>query len=270
MVTIRNYGYSQKERILKSSIKHFFSPHRILAICSLLILSVAFALSLILEPDAQTWIPFPRISIRIINGLCAALCLVLIVNPEIKWIELSILCAQSFFTIWTGYETLGIFLYSAFVFLLFCYGFFKRHFKRRVLLLILFWIIELLGVIPHGIPRTILAYVTAFFMLAFYYMAFNSLKIFLAPLLPVQDESAKIKLLPTEGKINLNRCDLSELELKLLIDFLEENATYEQLGQKHNMSTSTVKKYMSKVLKTFGVKNNIELRTLLQNRYTID
>ena len=88
-----------KEHILNQSIRHFFRPHRILALFSFITLSVAFVLSLMLEPDSLTWIPYAKISVPIVNGLCAILCLVLIINPEIKWIEILILFVQSFFTL---------------------------------------------------------------------------------------------------------------------------------------------------------------------------
>lgn len=255
-----------KEHILNQSIRHFFRPHRILALFSFLTLSVAFILSLLLEPDSQTWIPYTQVSVPIVNGMCAFLCIVLIIKPELKWIETSILFVQSFFTLWTGYETLGLFLYSTLIFLLFCHGFFKEHLKKRILLIILLWLLILTGIIPHGLARTILTYATAMFMLAVYYVVYFSLKDFLSPLLPVQNDEAKIKLLPTDTKIDLNKCGLTETELKLLKYFLENDSTYEEMSEIFYMSNSTIKKYMSMVIKKFGVKNNTELKQLLSNR----
>ena len=246
-------------------MKEFFSPHRIFEIFGFLILSVAFTISLILPADTSTWIPAAKITIPIVNGLCALACIPLIIKPGIKSLEISIFLIQSFFTTWTGYETLGMFLYSAMIVLLFCYGFFMKHIHRRVFFIMFIWLIWLLGVIPYGFARCALVYTTFLFMFAFYYAVYSKLKHLLSPLLPSQSKEAIVKLPPQGSLLNLSDCQLSERQIKILNEYLETNASYSELADKFIVSVSTVKKEMASILHIFGVKNCEELRYLLSH-----
>ena len=243
--------------------KNILTPHRIFEFCGFLILSAAFIISLKLPAEPLTWIPFAQITVPVVNGLCALACIPLIIKPGIKWIEISLFFVQSFFTTWTGYETLGMFLYSAMIVLLFCYGFFKKYLHRKAIILVIIWGIWLSGVIPFGIARCVLVYTTFLFMLAFYYAVYSKLKELLAPLLPVQAEEATIKLPAVERTINLTDYNFTERQQKLIFDFMQYNSTYKELSDKFYISVSTVKKDMAEILRLFGVKTSEELRQLL-------
>ena len=244
-------------------VRDIITPHRVFSFCGFLILSVAFVISLVLPAEIRTWIPCPKIVVPVVNGLCALACIPLLIKPGIKWIEVSVFFVQSFFTTWTGYETLGMFLYSAMIVMLFCYGFFKKYLHRKVLILILIWIVCLSGVIPFGYARCALVYTTFLFMLGFYYAVYSQLKGLLASLLPVQSREAKIRLPQIGAVLNIKDYDLTERQQKLLIDFMHNNSTYRELSDKFYISVSTVKKDMAEILKLFGVKTNEELRQLL-------
>ena len=250
-------------------MRPFFTSRRILELFSFLVLSVAFVLSLLLEADPHTWVPAARVVVPVVNGLCAAACLVLICRPGIQQLEIGILLLQSMFTAWTGYEILGTFLYSALIVLLFCHGYFKEHLHRRITLLVAVWLVGLLGVIPYGAARCILAYTTFSFMIAFYYAVYTELKGLLSPLLPVQAAGASVKLPAPGGKIHLQDCGLTERQCQLLREFLANGATYAELAARYYISVSTVKKDMAQVLRLFGVKNNDDLRLLL-SQYTVE
>lgn len=246
-------------------MNRFFTPHRILECLAFLILAVAFTLSLILPPDSLTWIPAPQITVPVVNGLCALFCIMLIIRPGIKALEIGILLTQSFFTTWTGYETLGMFLFSALVILLFCYGFFRTHIRQRTIILIAISFICLFGVIPYGIARCVLVYSTLLFMTAFYYAVYTQIKDILSPLLPAQSDKAKVVLPPQGSAINLKECGLSQRQTQILTEYLLTNASYSELADKFIVSISTVKKDMAQALHIFGVKNNEELRFLLSH-----
>ena len=133
-------------------MKEFFSPHRIFEIFGFLILSVAFIISLILPADTSTWIPAAKITIPIVNGLCALACIPLIIKPGIKSLEISIFLIQSFFTTWTGYETLGMFLYSAMIVLLYVIKLGVNNLQNMMFPWVL---LHLLQILPHLIIQRV-------------------------------------------------------------------------------------------------------------------
>ena len=234
--------------------------HRLFEIVSFIILSLAFVLSLILEADSLTWIPFAKVSVPVANGLCALACIPLMFKPGIYRLECGILLVQSFFTCWTGYETLGVFLYSAMIITLFSNGFFQKYMHRRLVLLIVGWIVCLFGVIPYGLARCLLVYATFLFMLAFNYAFYLKFKETFSPLVQIQSVDALIKLPEAGETINIAECGFTERQLQILEAFLNENATYKELSDRFYISVSTVKKEMAYILHQFGISTSEELR----------
>ncbi|MCR5607276.1 MAG: hypothetical protein K6F69_10740 [Treponema sp.] len=245
-----------------------FTPHRIFEIFLFLLLSLTFIFSLIFPENYKTWIPYPQILLPLANGLCTLSCIPLIIKPGIKPLEIGILLIQSFCVKWTGYEALGIVLYSVMIVMLFGYGFFRSHFYLKTAIISIIWLIWMPGAIPFGLDNFLLAFVTFLFILAFSRVVLSHFKDLLAPLLPAQSEEAKIKLPQIGGTLRLAESGLSERQTKLIFDFINYNSTYKELSDKYFISISTVKKDMAQVLKLFGVKNNDDLRHLL-SQYTL-
>ena len=90
-------------------------------------------------------------------------------------------------------------------------------------------------------------------MVAFYYAVYSKLKHLLSPLLPAQSKEAIVKLPPQGSLLNLQDCQLSERQIKIVNEYLETNASYSELADKFIVSVSTVKKEMAHILHIFGV-----------------
>ena len=246
----------------------FFTSHRIFEICLCTLLSITFATSLMLPENYKTWIPYPQILLPLANGLSVLACIILIIKPGIKFLEIGILLVQSFITKWTGYGALGLLFYIVMIVMLFGYGFFRTHIHIKTIIVSAIWLIWIPGALPFGKDYFFLAFATLLFILVFCRLVYEYFKDLLAPLLPSQSSEAKIKLPQIGGTIKLTECGLSERQVKLLFDFINYNSTYKELSDKYFISVSTVKKDMAEVLKIFGVKNNDELRQLL-SQYTL-
>ena len=245
-----------------------FTSHRLFEICLFMLLSSTFTTSLMLPENYRTWIPIPQILLPLANGICLITCMVLIIKPGIKLLEIGILLIQSFLTKWTGYESLGLLFYIVMLVMLFRYGFFRTHIHFKTILVSVIWIIWMPGALPFGMDHFLLSLAAFFFILSFCHLVYDYFKDLLAPLLPAQSEKAKIKLPQIGGTLKLAETNLSERQTKLIFDFINYNSTYKELSDKYFISISTVKKDMAQVLKLFGVKNNDDLRHLL-SQYTL-
>ena len=250
----------------KNMNKKTVSAETIMHIAAVFILVIATGVSLVSTPDPYTVIPKVEITVPIINALCVVLALVLLFIPRNTALECSILAIQAVSTCLTGYESLGIFLFSALLLILFCDGFFKKHAVRRILILFVIWLAVLPGIIPHGIERYILAIAESIFIIAFYCFIYKKLESLLKPLVTLyipESICPAVKDIKKGDKLSLTSCGLNEREVQFTFDFLVNNKTYRQIADEQYVSISTVKKVMADVLKKFGVRNQNDLKILL-------
>ena len=238
----------------------------IMHIAAILILGTATFVSTWAEPNPNTIIPFPAVTVPVINGISTLLAIVLLFIPNCIPLECTILSIQAVSTALTGYETLGIFLFTALIIILFCSGFFKTHAQRKILILFACWLLVIQGVMHQGIDRYIMVTVGSVFFIAFYFCIYKRLEVLLKPLMNIYAQNLDSEILKDKEvgqKISLRECSLDEREVNFTYDFLMLKKTYRELGDIYYTSTSTVKKVMAGVCKKFGVKNQTELRMLL-------
>lgn len=136
--------------MIKKTIFNKIQTERIFLIFSFIILMIATVLSFILPAETRSVIPYPKITIPFINTICTILCFLTIFKMNWYMLQYAILFIESICTILTGYELLGIFLYSAFLIKLFVNGFFVKKLFPKIIILILIWLITILGLIPFG------------------------------------------------------------------------------------------------------------------------
>lgn len=243
--------------------KQLERAERIFLIFSFVILATASILSFILPPETRTIIPHPEITIPFVNTLCAALSFIAIFKISWKKIQYAILFIEAVCTILTGYELLGIFLYSALLIKLFSDGFFINHFYLKLTILLLIWLSLILGLIPFGTERMILSYAAICFFCAFYYHIYKKMKNALANYLPPSMVDSEINLPEPGNPISLSDYNLSNRQKEILSEYLKYGTSYKNLAQKFIVSESTVKTEMARIQKHFGVKNREDLRVLL-------
>ncbi|MBR1639888.1 MAG: hypothetical protein IJ688_10930 [Treponema sp.] len=250
---------------MKREIKRFFTEERILDLGGFLILSVAAVISLMVEAETRTILPAPEITIPVINSLCALAALVQFFFPNKHIISYSVMLIQSVSTILTGYETLGVFLFTALIILMFCNKDLRNHFYAKFIPLLAVLLLSLFGVLPFGLFRFILAFAESVFFLSFYFCIYKKLENLLSSIAPAFRSAEKLNIsLPEAGQtILLSDLGLNERQQNFIFDILNSNSSYNDLSQKYYVSTSTVKKEMADAFRLVGVKNLEELRILL-------
>ncbi|MCR4735272.1 MAG: hypothetical protein K5829_09745 [Treponema sp.] len=248
-----------------SENKKFFTEERILSLGGTIILTVAAVISFLIEAEAKTILPHPEIIVPIINTLSAVSALIYFIFPQLKVLAYIIMLVQGISTVITGYETLGVFLFTALGILAFCNGDLRKKFKLKTSLFLTIWFVSLFGILPFGLPRFILAFAESFLFLTFYFCIYKKLAKLLAPISPVFETITDIKIkLPEAGKkIYLSDLDLNERQQKFIFDNLKLKSNYHDLSEKYYVSTSTVKKEMVDAFNKIGVSNLEELRLLL-------
>ena len=250
---------------IKRKTMRFFTEERVLDLGGFIILAVAAVISFIVEAESRTVIPKPEIVIPVVNTVCAVLAFVQFIFPKKHLLSYTVMLIQSISTILTGYETLGVFLFTALVILMFCNHDLKTHFYAKILPLLGVLMLSLPGVLPFGLFRFILAFAESVFFLAFYFCIYRKLETLLVSIAPVFESTIQPKIdLPEKGGlISLADLGLNERQQNLIFDNLTEDSSYTDLSKKYYVSTSTVKKEMSDAFHLIGVKNLEELRILL-------
>lgn len=239
------------------------NSERIFLIFSFIILLTATVISFILPAETRSIIPKPKIVIPIINSICALLSFITIFKMSWHYLQYAILFVESICTVFTGYELLGIFLYSALLIKLFVNGFFVKHLGTKLTVLLFIWFVSILGLIPFGWERVFLSYSAICFFCTFYYHIYKIMENELTKYIPPIAIKSEIKL-PLHGeKIYLSDYNLSERQKKILLDYLKYGNSYKTIANKFFFSESTVKTEMVRIQKKFGVKNREDLRVLL-------
>lgn len=260
-----------KSNLEKSKI---FTSDRIMMIGGFVILSTASFISLTKNINQNTIIPYPSVTVPVMNVSSAVMAFFLIFFPNFTKLCYSVFFIQSINTILTGYEFLGIFLYYGMITLMFCNGEFKTKIREKMTVFLIVLIILIFGIIPYGgYEKFLLSFSEAVFFFGFYFCIYKKLESQLSSIFPAYHDLNKITLssrnLPSTGsELNLLNYGLSERQCKFVLDNLLENSNYSDLSEKYYVSLSTVKKDMCEVFKKFGV-DNLESFRLLMMQYKI-
>ncbi|MCR4954216.1 MAG: hypothetical protein K6A43_09095 [Treponema sp.] len=247
-----------------SDKKRFFTEERILSLGGFIILTAAAIISFIVDAETKTLLPYPKILVPIINTSSAIAALVYFIFPQLRLLAYIILIVQGLSTMITGYETLGVFLFTALGIFSFCNGDLRIKFRLKITVYLTLWFISLFGILPFGIARFILAMAESILFITFYFCIYKKLAKLLAPISPVLNSIPYIKInLPEPGKtVYLCDYDLNERQQKFIYDNLKLKSNYHDLSEKYFVSTSTVKKEMVDAFNKIGVTNLEELRLL--------
>ncbi|OJF76642.1 MAG: hypothetical protein BKP49_05630 [Treponema sp. CETP13] len=244
----------------------FWNPSRVVTFCGTCALGAATIMNIVCGVDFSSIIPYERFVIPIVNGTCTILCLILFLMPSNLSLQMAILIPESIFNILSGYDVLGNFLYMALILYLFCDGFFKTKIKLKATFLGVFWGLILLTLIHFGWDRVVFGFVIFIFMFTFFLCLYDMLKEQLSFLLPkteINRSENSVVLPPAGSSIHLSDYGLTERQIAFVLDALESNVTFVELGERYYTSPSAIKKNMAKVYKILGVKNKEMLRVLL-------
>lgn len=225
-------------------------------------------------------VPYTNIITPIINGTCALLCLFYIFTPKKTLFSLIILSTQSVYDVLTGFEILGIFHFFLINLILFYNNFYNTKTKLKLSSIFILWVLLLTTLFSFSINRFVFAFATTIFMTSsFIYIYFLLFKKISFMLLREKNTSfqQKITNLMPGSLLDLSNFNLSDRQIKCLVDSVYNNLSYKQIAEKKCISESVIKKEMQSVFEIFDVENKEQLKILLtpykltfknQNYYT--
>lgn len=255
---------------MNANVKQKFSAARVMCFFAFLVLLCAAVMSYKHPREKHTVIPKQDVTVFVINSVSAAIALALTFKPSVWQAQVFLLFIQAASTTLTGYNTLGTFLYSAFVILCFANGFFKTRVKLKITCIFVVWIAILVGYGYYalqwgtrGVMYIHISIATSLFFFAFYFYVYKKLETLLVPLVPAKPQKSDIKLPPKGTTLHLSRYGLTERQIDFVMEYLSSQKMYKELADQFFVSVSTVKKDMTEIFEKFNVQNIKELHILL-------
>lgn len=246
---------------------HHSNHIRIVAISSFIASGIGGTLNIVFGADfSPSIVPYTQIITPVINLSTSLISLFVFLFPNSKKVVFSTIFIQACYNVMTGFETVGIMLYSFLMLLLFCWGYLRNNFKKKVFSLIVIWFLVLFTVIPFGIERFIFAIGISILTFATYVCLYDILYDqlhFLVSQVSVTSNQCKLKLPEKGGKLNLKELGLTERQIACVKYINTTNMTYKEIAEKLIISESAVKKDMQDLFKLFGVKNKETLKFLM-------
>lgn len=244
---------------------------RVIAAAGSVFVFVSFLASVLLDGDPLSILeliplrfnghPFTSILLPIVHGTTFLIGISCLIKPGIKRLYILML-VESGVTIITGYEQLGIFFFYAALILIIIGGQFSKKSFFTCYMLLIYHIISIFLMFTHGWPKTFVALFTSVFYGAFFICVYKYLKAEFC-IIPANVSDHEL-FHTTKGKsLSLKTTGLSERQINLVYDYLNENLSYKDLSEKYFISISTVKKEFSSIFHIFKVDNINELKMLL-------
>lgn len=246
---------------------------RVISLMGTIFVFVSFIASVLLNGDPDSILelipihvgnqPLTSILLPIIHGAIFLVGITCVVKPGIKRIYW-LLLIESFLTIVTNYEQLGIFFFYASVILILINEQFSTKSFKKIIVLSVFHFISIILMFTHGWPKTFVALFTSLFYATFFICVYQFLKTQFC-ILPANVTDHKLLKTDRGEKLLLSdpKFKLTERQINLIYDYMTENMNYRDLSEKYFISISTVKKEFSSVFHIFEVDNISELKILL-------
>lgn len=246
-------------------MKKFFTPVRIMYIFSFFVLIIATVMNLTSRYKFISIIPYTAYVEAVLNSLCAILCIAICIKPDFYPLQYFVLIIESSCTTLIGFAGIGTMIFMFFVLTLFTNGSFTKNPRPKIIAIIIWWSLIIVGVFPaFGIKGGLFALFLTLLYIGMYLAIYDKLKSKLTYLLPKKEVVDSNINLPEYGKeLNLTEYGLSNRQIKFLLDCINDGKTYEEIAKENNISVSVVKKEMAFCCKTFGVKNREALIILL-------
>ena len=256
--------------MLKKSLLKKFQPIQILAIGGFIFLLIASLCSIFMQEEwsGTTLIPYYQIVIPATNIISTIFCVFIFIFPEKHFFLYFVLLFQAVFTSLTGYESLGVFLFSLCITLIVLNVSLPLKKQKFIIpLLYLMFTFTLLGSIPYGKERFFMAVgCTYFFASAFYCIVLTYKRKFKTILPIIQKElfiSHDISLPNSGEKLNLNQFAITDRQKRILYEVVANNKSYGEVTLSTKLTLPLVKKEMAAIIQYFGCKNVNSLKLVL-------
>lgn len=214
-----------------------------------------------LVPD--TFGPIALYLIPSIHVLTSIILIPLIIKDNML-IKFFLFQIESCVAIYTGFETLGMFLFYSSIFLMYIFYFSDKEHTYSVLI---FFVIHLFFIFIDPcatIFTKIINIASSIYMMIMFIYCYsilrNKFSSFIPKAVTVNSNIANKK--PGE-LLKLTDYNLTERQINFVYDYIINNLSYKTLSEKYFVSISTVKKEFTDIYKVFGVNKLEELHILL-------
>ncbi|MCR4741604.1 MAG: hypothetical protein K5866_01865 [Treponema sp.] len=241
------------------------TPLRIVYFFSFIVLVCAVVMNLTTKIQFISIIPYTKYVEAFVNSLCAILCIVIIIKPDLLILQYFVLTVEATITTLIGFVGIGTMVLMFFILTLFANGAFKKNLKKKIIILVIWWLLVAAGLYkPFGIKPVLFLLALTCMYTAMFLAIYDRLKASLSYLFPDKEIAASnIKLPPYGSEIDLSDYGLTERQIKFLTTYLYKGKSYDQIARENFISLSVVKKEMAFCCKAFGVKNREALMILL-------
>lgn len=248
------------------------NSERVEFIVGFIFLAIAFFVSLYYDGDKDSILeliphnlehPLTSYILPVVHGLLALWCFNLIFKPHIQS-QIVILFIESYLTVLTGTEMLGIFFfYAAFSISQIIHAF-KTNAKLKLGILSGLHFLSILGLYTHSWARVCLAFGTSIFYMSFMFWIYHLLRVKFSSFLQVAVHDNEVIQEKPGEEVFLKDYGLSERQIAITKDYVSNKTPYKDLAEKYITSLSSIKKDFSIVFQKLGVNDIQEMALLLQ------
>lgn len=251
-------------------MRKFLIPERIMYFFGAIVLSIAIVMNITTQIPFVSIIPATQWVEVAINGICAILCIILVINPNYTILSYILFFVEAGITVHIGFIGIGTLLFSAGFAFAFVNGEFMTNRRKKIIGLVSYWSIIVIGTyFAFGIKFFLFEVALTLFYFGLAVCLYKKVESSLSYLLHNNDMvSSKISLPPRGSVLNLSDYGLTERQIMFILGSIKNGETYETLAEHCHVSVSVVKKDMAAACKIFGVTNREALR-LLFLRYKI-
>ncbi|MCR4953208.1 MAG: hypothetical protein K6A43_03955 [Treponema sp.] len=213
--------------------------------------------------DIHSIVPYSHVvipTIHIISCLFAFVCIIKPIYP----FNFIVCLIESSLTILTGDEILGVFLFYAGIIIFCLHGEVSTKKKITISIFFAFHCLTILLSYTHGWMKTMITFGSSLFMAAFFLWIYSILKERLSCFLPSKvTHNTTVGFKQPGSELKLSDYGLTERQINLVLDYIYNNISYKELGEKYALSHSLVKKEFNEVFQIFNVSKIEELYILL-------
>lgn len=231
---------------------------------------IASIISVTIEDFSKAFLPYFEYVVPAVNISCSLICLFLVIKPKHRFLQSVVLFLQGLTMTLNNLIFLGVFLYCLGIVLLFCYGNIKNKNVAKNLLFVIPILLSFFAILPVSKSSFFMGWAFTLFILFSYFHLYNTIKNSIFDLFPFLSGKISSVDLPEIGNtIRLSNYGLTERQIDILKEYLQETTSYKMIAEKFLISESSIKKEMAQICKTLGVKNADILSILLQ-QYEIE
>ncbi len=220
------------------------------------------------EPS-QKLIPYSRIVLPLVHGIVLIISIYLLFKYNYL-LQFSIFQIESIICILSTFQSLGIFLYyaSVFIFIINRYG--KKEIKVPLIISFCIHIIALLLNFIISWADALVYLFSSFFVFACFLWFYEILKTKFSSFIPTSVNNKSVLSNVKQGSsIYLSDYGLTERQINIIYDYIHNNLNFKELSEKYYVSISSIKKEFTDVYKIFNVTKLEELHILLL-QYVVD